>query len=173
MKAFIYKYVVAIAIALSFSLASIAFAADFTEFKKIANETIKQAKSGDIKNIDQLIAMQNKLINIGKSASKSYGATNPKASKMMKLIVAQADTMKSMSLSQIEAQWHEKAFLKGKGIPPALLAEKSKTGSYMDTVVHPATTFILLSEFKTTKDKKLLQQVIGELEEVLHHVDAL
>jgi len=171
MRKFLSKYVVAIVV--SFGFTSIALAADFSEFKKIANETIKQAKSGDIKNIDQLIAMQSKLLSIGKAASKDYGATNPKAAKMMNLVVAQADSMKTMSLSQIEAQWHEKAYLKGKGIPADLLAEKSKTGSYMDSVVHPATTFILLSEYKTSKDKKLLKQVVGELEEVLHHVDSL
>lgn len=160
-------------IAFSFGLNSIAFATDFSEFKKIANETIKQAKSGNIKDIDKLIAMQGKLINLGKAATRNYGATNPKAAKMMKLVVAQADKMKTLSLSQIEAQWHEKAFLKGKGIPDALLAEQSKTGNYIDTVIHPATTYILLSHFKTTKDKNLLTQVIGELEEVLYHVNSM
>ncbi len=154
-------------IALTFGFNSIVIAHDLSEFKKLANVTIEQAKSGQIKNIDELIKIQGQLLNLGKAASKDYGATNPKAAKMMKLIVAQADQMKSLSLSQIEAQWHEKAYLKGKGIPDALLADKSKTGIYLDAVINPATTFILLSEYKSTRDNKLLKQVVGELEEVL------
>ena len=171
METFISKLI--ITFTLSFGISTLALSADFSEFKKIASETIKQAQSGDIKNIDKLIALQGKLINIAKVISKDYGLTNPKAAKMMRLVVAQADKMKELSLSQIEVQWHEKAFLRDKGITDKLLSEKSKTGSYMDAVVHPATTFILLSEFKATKDKILLQQVVGELEEVLRHVNSL
>ncbi|MFV2061595.1 MAG: hypothetical protein ACC653_12995 [Gammaproteobacteria bacterium] len=158
---------------LSFFFHSIGYAADFVEFKKIARETIKQAKSGHIDNIDQLIKMQTQLINIGKKATRNYGATNPKAAKMMRFVVAEVDHMKAMSLMQIEIQWHGKAFLKAKGIPDSLLFEQSKTGNIIDTVIHPATTYILLSEYKTSKDEKLLQQVVGELEEVLHHIDLI
>ncbi len=162
----IFRWTFVIAVFASFN--TIAIAADFSKFRGIAKETIKQAKSGNIKNIDQLIAMQNTLLTLGKAASKDYGATNPKAAKMMKLIVAQADGMKRLSLKQIKTQWHDKAFFKGKGIPAALLIDKSKTGNYMDVVINPATTFILLSKYKTTKDKKLLKRVVGELEEVLN-----
>ncbi len=158
---------------LYFCLISLSLATEFSEYKQIANETLKQVKSGSINDIDQLIAMQNRLISIGKSATRHYGAMNPKAAKMMRYIVAEAEKMKTMSLSQIQTQWHQKAFLRGKGIPDALLAEQSKTGNYMDTVVHPATTYILLSDFKTTKNTKLLKQVVGELEEVLHHIDSI
>ena len=160
-------------IVLYFSICLFALATEFSEFKKIATETIKQVKGGEIKNIDELIEMQSTLIHIGKAASKNYGATNPKSAKMMKLVVAQAETMKTLSLSQIETQWHEKTYLKGKGIPESLLSDKSKPGNYMDAVVRPATTYILLSEFKRTKDKNLLIQVVDELEQVLHHVDSL
>jgi hypothetical protein len=154
-------------------LTSLSHAVDFSEYKKIANETLTQVKNGNVTNIDQLIIMQGKLISIGKTATRRYGATNPKAAKMMRYIVAEADSMKTMSLSQIQTLWHKKEFLRSKGIPDALLAEQSKTGNYMDTVVHPATTYILLSNFKITKDKKLLNQVVGELEEVLHHIDSI
>ncbi len=165
MNIFMSKWVTVIT--LTFGFNSITIAADLSEFKKLADATIEQAKSGQIKNIDKLIKMQGQLLSLGKAASKNYGATNPKAAKMMKLIVSQAEKMKTLSLSQIEAQWHEKSYLKGKGIPDALLADRSKTGIYLDAVINPATTFILLSEYKATKDSKLLKQVVGELEEVL------
>ncbi|VAW98169.1 hypothetical protein MNBD_GAMMA22-1195 [hydrothermal vent metagenome] len=159
------------AIALILGLIPIASATDFSEFKIIAKETIKQVKSGNITDIDKLIAMQSTLLKLGTAASKDYGATNPKAAKMMKLIVAQANGMKRLSLKEIKTQWHNKAFFKGKGIPAALLADKSKTGNYMDVVINPATTYLLLSKYKTTNDKKLLTKVIGELEEVLNNVN--
>lgn len=154
---------------------SAAYAADFDKFKDIAHTTMSKVTSGDVKDadIEKLIKMQEELITIGKSAMQEYSKLHPDTSKMMGLIINKADSMASLSLPEIEAQWHEKGYLKSQGVSEAQLEEKSVTGSLMDTVVHPATAIIALREYKKSKDKNLLQQVNDELEEVVHHVERI
>ena len=148
-------------------------AADLDSFTKIAKTTMNTVSSGNVGDIDKLIAMQEQLISIGKQAIKEHVSKDPNSAKMLNLVSDNADKMKQMTLPEIEAQWHEKAFLKKNGINAALMEEKSITGSLMDTVVHPATAIIALNEYKKTKNKKLLQQVHDELEEVIHHVERI
>lgn len=148
-------------------------AADLDKFTQIAKSTMSSVSSGNVGDVDKLIAMQEQLITIGQQAISEHIAKDPGSAKMLSLVSDNAGNMKNMSLAEIEEQWHEKGFLKSKGITGALLEEKSVTGSLMDTVVHPATAIIALNEYKKTKDKKLLKQVHDELEEVIHHVERI
>jgi hypothetical protein len=159
--------------ALCFGITAVATAGEFDEFKQLAEDTMKQVNGGSISDIDKLIQMQEKMVKIGAKACEQYAAKRPGDAKMLNLVATNADKMKSMSLSEIEAQWHEKGFLKSQGIDTALLEEKSVTGSLMDTVVHPATTFIALNDYKKSKDPALLAQVNDELKEVLHHIEMI
>jgi len=154
---------------------SFAIAADLAKFKRIAQTTMDKVMSGSVSDgdVDTLINMQQELIAIGKQAIKEYSGSHPKTAKMLDLVHQQADGMPDLSLSDIETLWHEKEFLKSKGIRTDALEEKSVTGSLMDTVVHPATAIIALRSYKSTKDKKFLQQVNDELEEVVNHVDLI
>jgi hypothetical protein len=156
-------------------LSSLAVAADFDKFKTLAQQTMTKVSAGSVSDsdIDELIKMQKEMIEIGKKACDQYAASNPDSAKMLKIVSSNADKMPKLTLSEIEEQWHEKGVLKSSGIEAAQLEEKSVTGSLMDTVVHPATAIIALKEYKTSKDKALLQQVNDELEEVLHHVDKI
>jgi len=161
-------------------IASVAFVvsgnvngADLDSFTKIAKSTMDSVSNGNVDDIDKLIAMQEQLMSIGQQAITEYMEKNPDSAKMLKLVNENASKMKTMSMAEIESQWHEKGFLKNQGITGAFLEEKSVTGSLMDTVVHPATAIIALNQYKKTKDKKLLQQVHDELEEVIHHVERL
>ncbi len=152
-------------------LVTIANAGEFDKFKELAQETIKQVNGGKVSDVDKLIKMQEEMIAIGTAACQEYAAKRPDDAKMLNLVATNAAHMKGMTLTEIEAQWHEKAFLKNEGIAAAQLEEKSITGSLMDTVVHPATTFIALNEYKKTQNKQLLTQVNNELDEVLHHIE--
>jgi len=167
------NYLLSITTALTLAFSGLTTAADLDNFTKIAKSTMDTVSSGNVGDVDKLISMQEKLISIGQQAIKEHIAKNPDSAKMLTLVSENASSMKKMSLSEIEKQWHEKGFLKSKGITGALLEEKSVTGSLMDTVVHPATAIIALNEYKKTKDKKLLQQVHDELEEVIHHVEQI
>ena len=159
--------------ALCLGVAATATAGEFDKFKQLAEDTMKQVNGGSIGDIDKLIKMQEEMVVIGAKACEQYAGKRPDDAKMLKLVAANADKMKSMSLSEIEAEWHEKGFLKSQGINTAQLEEKSVTGSLMDTVVHPATTFIALNDYKKSKDPALLEQVNDELKEVLHHIEMI
>ena len=159
--------------ALCVGVVAIANAADFSKFKQLAEDTMKEVNGGSVGDVDKLIKMQEEMMAIGVKACEEYAAKRPDDAKMLNLVATNADKMKGMSLTEIEAQWHEKGFLKSQGIDSALLEEKSLTGSLMDTVVHPATAIIALNDYKKSKDKALLEQVNDELKEVVHHVEMI
>jgi hypothetical protein len=165
--------VAGVASILLFGASFSSFAADLAKFSQIAKDTMSQVSGGSVADVDKLIAMQEELITIGKSAIKEYVGAHPKSAKMLNLVSENATKMTKMSLAEIEKEWHEKGFLKGQGIRTDQLEEKSVTGSLMDTIVHPATAIIALRSYKTSKDKALLQQVHDELEEVVHHVEMI
>ena len=53
------------------------------------------------------------------------------------------------------------------------MAHTDAAMNFYDAVVHPATAFIALSEYKDSKDPELLSQVENELTEVVMHVEQL
>lgn len=147
-----------------------AFAMDISGFKKIANATIKEALSGSIADIDKLIADQEKLVAIGVEGCKEYAKKDPKYAKLMKIVVSNADKMMAMGLDEIEEAWHEGGVLADNGIDFEAIDHFGAALSHMDAVVHPATTYIALKEYKKTQDGELLEQVKDELSEVLEHL---
>lgn len=147
-----------------------AFAMDVSGYKKIANATIKEVLSGSVKDIDKLIADQKKLVAIGVAGCKEYAKTDPKNAKLMKLVISNADKMMAMGLDEIEEAWHEGGVLAENGIDFEAIDHFSPALSHMDTVVHPATSYIALMEYKKSNDADLLEQVKDELSEVLEHV---
>ncbi len=160
-----------VASVLSIMLVSGASAADMASFKKMTKNTIRQAISGSISDIDKLIATQVKMLDIGVQGCKEYAQKSPKDAKIMNLVVQNAEKMKAMTLDEIEDAWHEGGVLKKNGIDFDKIDHMGAALSHMDTVVHPATTYIALKEYKKTKDEDLLDQVKDELSEVLEHLD--
>lgn len=152
---------------------SAAQAMDLATFEKIANATIKEALSGSIGDIDKLIEDQKKLVKIGVEGCKEYAKKDPEHAKLMNLVTDNAEAMMAMSLDDIEEAWHEAEFLTENGIDVDSIEHFSPALSHMDTVVHPATTYIALKEYKKTGDKDLLEQVKDELSEVLEHTSHL
>ena len=136
-------------------------------FEKMANQTINAVKKGDPKNIDQLIILQERLMEIGVAACKNYALANPEDAKLFELVVNNADNMKALSLYEIKQQWHAKRFLLSHGIAVDKLHQNSTTGSLLDSVVHPATAYVALKEYQRTKDAALLKQVDMELSEAV------
>lgn len=152
-------------------IATAAEAMDKKAFKAMAKDTIRQTLSGNIGDIDKLIATQNKLFAIGVQACKDHAKASPKDAKLMNLVVKNAEKMKAMNLEEIEEAWHEGGVLEENGIDFDDIDQFSAAGSYMDTVVHPATTYIALKEYKKTGDEELLEQVKDELSELLKHLE--
>jgi hypothetical protein len=147
-----------------------AHAEELENFKEIAQTTIDAINRGDIDNIDHLLAMQDQLIAIGTAVCADYAKRYPEDAEMLNLITSNAQQMKNMMLWEIKEQWHAKRYLLQQGIAVEKLQQNSRTGSLMDTVVHPATAYVALTQYKLTKDDQLLKQVDQELSEAIYQL---
>jgi len=168
MKRFSSTVMLSMALVVLLSLPALAM--DVVGYKKIANATIKEALSGSVADIDKLIADQKKLVKIGVQGCRDYAKKDPKHAKLMNLVADNADKMMAMDLDEIEEAWHEGGVPTNSGIDFEAIDHFSPALSHMDTVVHPATSYIALVEYKKTKDGDLLEQVKDELSEVLEHL---
>ncbi|KPJ89314.1 MAG: hypothetical protein AMJ53_15870 [Gammaproteobacteria bacterium SG8_11] len=152
---------------LGFAFNSNLYAADWHHFEEMATRTINAVKKGHPKDVDQLIVLQERLMEIGVKACENYALANPDDAEMFQLVVNNAENMKVLSLPEIKQQWHAKRFLLSHGIPVEKLQQNSTTGSLLDAVVHPATAYIALKEYRRTGDSALLEQVNLELSEAV------
>lgn len=145
-------------------------ALDVETYEKYAMNTIRQMNSGVVGDIDAMIAVQEELMILGLEGGVDYLQRNPEGGKPLALVLENAEDMKSLSLDEIEAQWHEGGFLKKKGIDPEKIDHFGPMMSLMDAVIHPATSYLLMKEYKQTGNPDLLVRVKAELFEVLEHV---
>ncbi|MCI0505225.1 MAG: hypothetical protein L0Z73_03870 [Gammaproteobacteria bacterium] len=76
--------------------------------------------------------------------------------------------MKQLSLSEIEEKWHHGGELKKNGYE-VKDDHFGQVGNLIDAVIHPPTTYIALTKYKTDGNKEHLEQVVAELSEVLVH----
>ncbi|WP_455203933.1 hypothetical protein [Kaarinaea lacus] len=150
-----------------------ATAGDLAEFRKIAEETIATIHHGKVDNVDQLIVMQERLIQIATQACKQHATRHPEDAEMFRLVTDNAEAMKNLSLAEMHELWHANRFLLQHGVNVEKMWENTVTGSLMDTVVHPATAYIALTQYKQTKNQALLQQVNQELSEAIYHISQI
>lgn len=149
---------------------TLANALDIETFNKLAGDTIKQMNMGVVGDIDALIAMQEQLMIIGLEGGIAYLETGVKNPTPLMLVLENAESMKSLTLDEIENLWHGGNFLKSKGIDPEKIDHFGPMMSLMDSVIHPATSYLLIKEYKRTGNPDLLVRVKAELFEVLEHV---
>lgn len=141
---------------------------DSASYEKISKEVIADVISGNT-DADKLIANCEKLIDIAIEGCEKYKAetdTPEEEKKIMQIVIDNAKSMSSLSLDEIEEQWHDGGYLRSKGIDPEKYDHFSKVFCYVDTVVHPATCVICLKEGES-------EQVKDELKEVLEHITKL
>ncbi len=148
---------------------------DKASFDKIAKKTIGGILSGKV-DVDAMLIDMNKLLEIGIAGCKEHmteAETPAEEKKIMKITIDNAQKMTSLTLDQIEAQWHENGALKANGIDTEKYDHFSEVNCHYDTIVHPATALICLKQYKKTKDEDLLEQVKDELVEVREHLKHL
>ena len=148
---------------------------DVKNFQKIAKKNIGMVISGNI-DADKMLADMENLVEIGVAGCKKHmgePGTPPDEVKLMKITVENAAKMKSLTLSEIEAQWHDGGFAKSSGIDISKFKHFDKVMCYYDGVVHPATAVICLREYKKTSNEDLLDQIKDELAEVVEHMKHL
>lgn len=146
-------------------------AVDVEMYKAMATETIQAALSGSMSDVDGLIEKQEKLIEMGVTTCREHVGMAKKDEKLMNLVMDNVDRMKGMTLEEMEEAWHEGGVLKANGIDFDSLDEMGAAVSVMDMVLHPATAYIALKQYKQTGDQGLLTVVKDELNEVLEHLD--
>ena len=157
---------------LVFGLASFQVQAlDKEQYLKLANSTIKEANEGFIASINQLIAVQEKLVELGVEGSNDYIKRHPEHAKVLGEVVANAENMKRMSLEEIEDQWHSGKYMRSKGFDLDQYDHFGELFSLMDAIIHPATSYIALSDYKRTRKGDLLSRASAELIEVVEHVN--
>jgi len=147
-------------------------AADLDEYKRLAQDTIQQAQTGKVQDIDKLIAQQAKLVQIGVDACNDYASKYPQSKQILNLVTTNANSMKQLTLSEIEEKWHKGGELKKQGY---VVKDDhfGQVGNLIDAVIHPATSYIALNQYKTDGNKAHLEQVVAELSEVLVHLEYL
>lgn len=150
-----------------------AYSMDVDRYREIANTTIRQMNMGVVGDIDAAITSQEQLMIVGINGGIEYIKQNPRGSTPLQEVLLNAEKMKTMSLDEIEAQWHSGEFLKKKGIDPETIDHFGPMMSLMDSIIHPATSYLLLKEYKRTGDPDLLSRIRAELLEVLEHVSQL
>ena len=160
-----------VGLVMPFSLGNV-FAGELLEYKRLAKYTIEQAQKGRVLDIDDLIAKQAQLIQLGVEACTSYGNKHPKARRILELVTSNADMMKQLSLSEIEEKWHHGGELEKHGYT-VKEDHFGDVGNLIDAVIHPATSYIALNHYKRNPKPEHLEQVIAELSEVLVHIEHL
>lgn len=156
-----------------FCLSGTALALDVQTFSKLAKDTIRQVRMGVVGDIDAMIAVQESLMALGVEGSVKYAREHRENSKPLILAIENAEKMRWMKLDEMEKQWHEGEFLRKRGVDMEKLDHFSPMSNLMDAIIHPATSYLLLKEYKKTGDTSLLVRVRAELHEVLEHVKHL
>lgn len=160
---------------LSYAFAGTKHQFDTKTYDKIAKRTIGKIISGTV-DTDKMIGDMEKLMELGIAGCEEHmgeAETPPTEVKIMKIIVENAGKMKSLTLDEIESQWHEGGALKANGVDIGTYDHFSEVMCHYDAVVHPATAIICLKEYKKTKNEELLEQVKAELAEVKEHLKHL
>lgn len=134
------------------------------EFTSLAKEIVNDAKENVgpeviSKKTDQLLTMAKPiLINFKKK--------NPICSELLDTVLIKEKEMKTLSLKQIEEQYHD-----GSALPQAA----DHCYNAKELVVHPATVSILtkLMITKIGNEKESREQIVDELEELVDHMHLL
>ncbi len=166
------RIVAVLAISAGVCFAANATTIDKEEYIKTAQETIKKVKRGKVKekDLDKLVANQNKLIRLAIEGALSFAEDSPKDRKMMHLTVLNSERMKNLSLDQIEKDWHGGDYMRTHGIEINDISHVSDAMNLYDAIIHPATALIALEQYRKDGDAGHLVQVEDELTEVVMHV---
>ncbi len=150
----------------------VAQAFDLEQYRQLANHTVRQMETGVAGDIDALIASQEQLMVLGIDGGVNYLADHGNDdTRPLQLVILNAEKMKELSLEEIERLWHGGEFLAAKGIDQNKINHFGTMMNLMDSIIHPATTYLLLKEYKRTGDPSLLARVRAELIEVLEHAN--
>jgi hypothetical protein len=167
--------IVLIAVMYTNALAQTHHEFDKKTYVRLTKKNIGRILTGKV-NPDTMLADMEQLLDLGIQGCKDHMSEpeTPKSeARMLQYTIDAANKMKSMSLEQIEEQWHEGGYLKSKGIDISKMDHFDEVMCHYDSIVHPATAIICLQEYKKSNNEELLEQMKAELAEVAEHMKHL
>jgi len=148
---------------------------DKKTYVKIAKKNIGRILTGKV-NADVMLSDMEKLVDLGIEGCKEHMSepeTPKNEVKMLSTLIDNSGKLTSLTLEQIEEQWHEGGVLKNKGIDIGTMDHFDEAMCHYDSIIHPATAIICLKEYKKTNNEELLDQMKAELAEVAEHMEHL
>jgi hypothetical protein len=144
-------------------------------YDKLSKKNIGRILSGNI-DVDVMIADMEELLDQGIEGAESHmkdSHTPAVEAKMMKTLIENHEKMTSMSLDDLEAQWHEGAALKSKGVDISKMDPLGEAMRHLELIVYPAEAIVCLKQYKNTKDEDLLGKMEESLVEARDHLKHL
>lgn len=161
-------------LALAFAVPSGARAMEVAQYKKLLEETVKEAVSGAIGNPDATTARLEQALKLAVDGAKAFVAREPAHDKVFAALLGDLDRLKQKPADDVEAEWGEdgKQFA-ANGFDLKSNDQFSTAKSFVDVIVHPTLAISLLNEFRKSKDAGLLARIKAELVEAVEHADHL
>jgi hypothetical protein len=144
-------------------------------YDKLSKKNIGRIMSGNI-DVDAMIADMEELLDQGVEGAEAHmkdSHTPAAEANMMKILIENHEKMTSMSLNDLETQWHEGAALKAQGIDISKMDPLGEAMRHYELLVYPATAIVCLKQYKKTKDEKLLETLKEHLVEARDHLKHL
>jgi len=140
-------------------------------FNKLANGIIAQTVAGklDVAAVRRDVAQMETL---AADFAAKYKAKYPAGAKLMDFLLSKKDSLTSMSLADIDAQFESEAINKAHGaeIGFDLTTEANEHfGNPVDLFVHPATALICANLWEKDQKAEHLKRIQTELQEVTEH----
>lgn len=151
-------------------LAAPASAFDVDAYRELAMASVRQLSTGVAGDIDELIAIQEQLMVLGLEGGVDYMLENPEDSEPLRLVILNAEQMKSMKLVTLVDQWQNGQFLAKKGINQDDLDHFGPIMSLMDSIIQPAFAYLCVKEYKRTGDSELLANARTKLLEISERI---
>lgn len=144
-------------------------------YDKLSKKNIGRILSGNI-DVDAMIADMEELLEQGIEGAEAHmkdSHTPAVEAKMMKSLIENHEKMISMSLDDLETQWHEGAALKSQGVDISKMDPLGEAMRHLELIVYPAEAIVCLKQYKNNKDEDLLEKIEESLVEARDHLKHL
>ena len=160
---------IGLVIALAFAAPAHAF--DTPGYTARVNGMIGELEKQTLPDAKATLARLDEMIALGVGAAREYAVRAPKFAALMQGAIADTGTMKASSDAELEDKWGES----GSGGDAAGVALKSlgqfdETRAYLELMIAPATTYIMVNKWQSAKRARWLDQGKDEMTELLEHL---
>lgn len=141
-------------------------------YNQLCKKNIGRIISGNI-DVKKMMANMDVMLEQGVEGAEVHmkaGDTPALEIKMMKMLIDNAERMKSLSVNEIDEQWHEGAVFKAEGIEITKMDPLGEAMRHMELIVYPAEAMACLKQYEKTNDEGLLNDMKQRLMEARDHL---